>query len=382
MKKHLLTLLVAFLSLNCFPQIVFEEGYFINDNNERIECLIKNVDWKNNPFDFKYKISEISEVQTTGIQAVKEFGINNISKYERAIVNMDRSSEDLSLLSHDRNPVFQEEVLFLNILVEGQASLFQYEENNLTRFFYRTNDSAITQLVYKIYKVKDRNIGTNNQFRQQLLNDLKCHEISMNEFETLNYYKNELVRLFVKYNECQNVSFTNYNEKHREVIFSLNLRPGLNISSLSMENPVSDAEDNDFGSELTFRAGLEFELILPFNKNKWAIILEPTYQYYKSEKESEGINDQYVEVDYKSIELPLGIRHYFYLDEKSKIFINASYVIDFSINSAIKYELGWEYEINTMGNFAFGLGYSYRRIAAELRYQTSRSVLNNYPLHD
>lgn len=382
MKKHLLILYIAFISLNSFPQIVFEKGYFINDNNDRIECLIKNVDWKNNPFDFKYKFSETSEVQTIGIQTVKEFGINNISRYERAVVNIDRSSEDLSMLSTDRNPVFLEEVLFLKVLVEGQASLYLYEEKNLTRFFYRLNDSAITQLVCKIYLVKDRNIGTNNQFRQQLLNDFKCQDISIIEIETLNYYENELVRFFVKYNECQNVSFINYNEKQRKDIFSLNLRPGLNISSLSMENPISDAEDNDFGPELTFRAGLEFELILPFNKSKWSIIVEPTYQYYKTEKASEGVNDQHVEVDYKSIELPLGIRHYFFLNEKSKIFINVAYVIDFSFNSAIKYELGWQYEINTMGNLAMGLGYKYRRFAAELRYQTSRSVLNNYPLWD
>jgi hypothetical protein len=361
---------------------VFEKGYFINDNNERIECLIKNIDWKNNPSEFKYKLSETSAELSDGIQSVKEFGINNISKYERAVVNMDRSSEDLSKLSPDRNPVFQEEVLFLKVLVDGQASLFQYEETNLTRFFYRTHDSALTQLVYKIYKVNDRTTGTNNQFRQQLLNDLKCHEISMNEIETLNYYENELVRLFVKYNECQNSSFINYQVKHKKDFLNLNLRPGLNIGSFSMENSISDSKDIDFGSELTFRAGLEFELILPFNKSKWSLLIEPTYQYFKTEKEPEGLDEQQVEVDYKSIELPLGIRHYFYLDEKSRIFVDASFVIDFSMNSAIKYELGWEYEINSIGNFAMGLGYKYNKFAAELRYQTSRNLLNGYSLWD
>jgi hypothetical protein len=380
MKKHLLFLLVAFLSLNCFPQIEFEKGYFINDNNERIECLIKNLDWKNNPIDFKYKFSDTSQIQAADIHSVKEFGINNISKYERAVVNMDRSSEDVPTLSSDRNPVFQEEVLFLKALLEGQASLFIYEEKNLTRFFYKINDSSFTQLVYKMYTRGERQILYNYHFRQQLLTDLKCGDISIQDIESLNYYENELVRFFIKYNECQNASFKNYQVKYKKNLFNLSLRPGLNISSLSMDNPSTDEEDNDFGSDLTFRAGLEFELIFPFNKNKWALMIEPTYQYYKAEKESEGINDQQVEVDYKSIELPLGIRHYFYLNEKSRIFCNVSYVFDFCINSSIKYELGWEFEIDTFGNFAMGLGYKYSKFSAELRYQTSRHVLYGYPL--
>ena len=70
------------------------------------------------------------------------------------------------------------------------------------------------------------------------------------------------------------------------------------------------------------RFGVETEFILAFNKNKWGVTIEPTYQYYKSEKKPSDVE---AKLNYTSVEIPIGIRHYFYLSEKSKIFINASY---------------------------------------------------------
>jgi hypothetical protein len=373
MIKRALFIVMFILSLKCYPQIVFEKGYFINDQYDTIECLIKNIDWKNNPVEFEYKLSETAEAKKANIQFVKEFGIMNSSKYIRAEVQMDRSCEDLSELSEEKSPVFREEKLFLKLLVEGQASLFLFEDKSLTRFFYKITDSEIEQLVYKMYSADKRQISYNNQFRQQLFTDLICRDISQQDLEMLNYSENELVRLFVRYNKCQNSSYTNFVTKHRKDYFNLNLRPGLNLSSLSMQNSISDAEDADFGNKLCFRAALETEFIMPFNKNKWAVIIEPTYQYYSSEKK---LDDKNAEVDYQSIEFPLGIRYYFYLKENSKIFINASYVFDVSINSKIKYDNGWSYEISSGGNFAFGLGYKfYDRFSLELRYLTSQNLL-------
>jgi len=382
MNKLVLILFFAFLSLNSYEQIASEKGYFINNNYEKTECLIKNEDWKNNPSDFNFMISDTSEVQSASIQSVKEFGIYNLFKYIRVAVKMDRSGEDLSNLSEDRNPEFHDEVHFLKVLVEGQASLFQYEEKNLIRFFYCTNNSEITQLVYKLYSPDERKILYNNHFRQQLLTDLKCHSISMDEFGAINYYENELLRIFIKYNECQNVSYINYKEKRKSDLFNLNIRPGMNISNFSMENELSDAEDTDFGTRFTVRAGLELEYIFPFNRNKWSIMIEPVFQYYKCLNEAEGINIQDVEVDYKSFEFPLGIRYYFYLNDNSIFLINAGYALDFCFNSTIRYELGWEYEISSIGSLLVGAGYKFNRFSIEMRYLSGRNLLTGYSLWD
>jgi len=146
-KQLLLIATLLLLSTISYCQITFENGYFIDESNQRIECLIKNMDWENSPTAFHYKLTDDAAVQKLDIQAVKEFGINGVSKYIRAVVKIDRSSDSDNQLSYKKNPVFQEETLFLKVIVEGKATLLLYQSTNLKRFFFNTDHSYITQLV-------------------------------------------------------------------------------------------------------------------------------------------------------------------------------------------------------------------------------------------
>lgn len=114
-KTFCLSLLFAFitvLSFNCYSQISFEKGYYINNANQKTDCLIRNIDWRNNPTEFEYILSGENEAKKANIKSVKEFGIYNISKYIRGTVNIDRSGESVNNLSKDKNPVFNQEELF------------------------------------------------------------------------------------------------------------------------------------------------------------------------------------------------------------------------------------------------------------------------------
>lgn len=375
MKKQLLFLLTAILSVNCYSQISFDKGYFIDNNDQKTECLIKNMDWKNNPTGFEYALSENTKEYNADIKSVKEFGIYNYSKYIRSDVNIDRSSSNLNDLSAVRNPIFKEEKLFLKVLIEGQSNLYQYEDGNLVRFFYKKdNTNIIEQLVFKNYQSSGDIIGENNLFKQQLFNDLKCQRIKANDIKKINYKKSDLVNLFIKYNQCNNYEIVNFEEKQIKDLFNLTPRLGLNNSSLSIQNTISSSRNADFGNKLGLRLGIEAEIILPFNKNKWAIIVEPTYQYFKSETSTFNIN-----VDYTSIELPIGIRHYFFINNNSKLFINGSFILDITSNSTISYDNGAELEITKSSNLGFGIGYKQNdKYSLELRYHTSREILNGY----
>lgn len=363
--------------MNCFSQISFEKGYYIDNSNQKTYCLIKNIDWKNNPTEFEYKLSENSEFKKKTIQSIKEFGIDNITKYIRDTVDIDRSSESFNQMSYDRNPVFEEETLFLKVLVEGKANLYLFEDGNLRRYFFNKESSAIKQLVFKSYKSSEYEIRKNNRFKNQLWNNLKCPSFKINKVEDLNYQKNDLVDFFVEYNECSGEKYINYEEKRKKDLFNLSIRPGFNSSSLSIQNSASSSRDTDFDNELGFRFGIEAEFIMPFNKNKWSLIIEPTYQYFKSEAET---STQNINVNYKSIELPVGIRHYLYFNENSKLFVNGSFIFDISNNtSIINFESGADLEIKTSNNLAFGLGYKHNdRYSLELRYQTSREILGDF----
>ncbi len=395
--RKIVLLLSVIIASDCYSQIVFERGYFIDENDQRTDCLIKNLDWKNNPTAFNYRLSDTAEILLADIQTVKEFAIINGSRYIRAIVQIDRSSDDPSQLSADRNPVFfWYEPLWLKVLVEGRASLFQYKEESLTRYFFQVGDSAIRQLVYKryVHKVYNRYIAEavdktlvleNDEFRMQLFLDTHYNDITMDDLRLIRYTEKDLTRHFVKYNQFSDPGFVYV--KQKKDFFNLALRPGLSVKSLEIERNVSEPLHTDFDTRFNFRLGVETEFILPFNKNKWTIIAEPTYQYYQSETSSLADNVSggiiNTRADYKSIELPIGLRHYFFLKNESVIFVNASYILDYSIHSVVEFTRSDGSLLNSLvvdsrNNLAAGIGYKYKgRYILEFRYHTNRHILGD-----
>ena len=374
--------------MESYSQIYFENGYYINNLNQKIECQIKNEDWKNNPTEFEYKVSGINESQKAQIGAVKEFAIYEGSKHIRATVHIDRSRDDVQNLALDRNPLFKTEELFLKVLIEGQANLYEYVDGNLKRYFYNVENSDIEQLVFKKYKLLDNKIGANNQFKQQLWKDLQCSSITLNDVERLSYKKNELIKFFEKYYECSNLELISHIPQASSDWFQVSLRPRVSHSSLSIRSNPSSSKDTDFGNKLGVGMGLEFEFILPFNKNKWAIILEPTYQSYAADQTKDAANVSggklMAEVAYKSIEIPFGLRHYFFLNDTSKLFLNISYVFDMAIDSSLELKRGDgviidDMKVNASNYLAIGAGYKLNdKYSVELRYFTNRTILGDY----
>lgn len=390
MKKQFYFLVLTFvISINSYSQIAFENGYFIDQNNKKTDCLIENLDWKSTPTNFRYKLPESQNIITSDVKTIKEFAISGESKYIRTSVKMDRSSKFIENMSTDKDPVFKEEILLLKVLIEGKASLYMYDEGSLTRFFYKINDTEIKQLVYKPYLINgNSSIAKNNYFREQLFLDLKCDNILQREYENLNYSRSALLNFFIKYNKCSDTNFIEFQKTEQKDLFNLTVRPRLNNSSLSMNNSSTDIYSFKFDSKSSFGLGIEAEYILPFNKNKWALIAEPTYQYYKAEKTKETTSlvggEINAKVDYKSIELPIGVRYYFFLKNNSKIFINASYLIDLGSNSKIEFSRKDGSVINSLdikSGSTLGLGIGGKlqdKYSIEFRYLINRTLLKNY----
>lgn len=389
MRKQIFLILAAFLGLNSYSQISFEEGYYIDNSNNTVDCLIENIDWENNPTEFEYKQSESSEKQTLTIKSVKEFAILSKTKYVRQTVNIDRSSNVIGKIDNNINPLFTEEQLFLKVVVEGKANLYVYYDEGLFRYFFSKNSSDVEQLVCKSYLTSTNQIAKNNLFRQQLMENLKCQDISFKDFQYLEYKRKDLTNIFVKYNECQKSEFINFEKKQKRDLFNLTLMTGLKYSSLYVQNDFVYFKNVDFGNNIGFRFGLEAEFIMPFNNNKWAAIIEPSFQYFNSTVTKTSIvtiGEQITAtVDYKSIELSMGLRHYFFLSDKSKLFINGSLVYDFSLASSIQIIRDDGVQLHNLDilsrltNNHFGIGYKYNeRYNVEIRYQSNRDVLGKY----
>ena len=287
-----------------------------------------------------------------------------------------------------KNPYFKKKELFLEVLVEGKYSLYLYADMRLTRFFFNKDNSNIEQLIFKRYKVSGYQINKNNSFKQQLRNALKCPNFKKSEIQNLVYKKTELVNFFVNFNKYNEEEYVNFEEKQKRDLFNLTVRPRLNNFSLKSQNYFSNYKDIDTGNIIGFGFGLEAEFILPFNKNKWAIVMESTYQNFKSESTTKGTNllrgKLIANVDYSSVEIPLSLRHYLFLNDISKFFINVSYIFNLSSKSSIEYTRNdgsnlTPLEIKTRNNRAVGVGYKQNnRFSFEIRYQTNREILGNY----
>ncbi len=388
MKKILHCVVLLISTINCYTQTNFKNGYFINNQGNKQECLIKNIDWKNNPTEFTYKISKEGNTKVNSIRTVKEFGIYNTSKYIRKQVQIDKSINLIDRLSENRRPNFKTEELFLKVLIEGKANLFSFEANNIKVFFYSTSKKPISQLVFKKYLVTKFLVGKNERYKQQLINNLKCNNLSIDEAKNVNYNSKQLTKYFIKYNNCNNskiINFSKTNDNKKK--FGLSVQLGFNSNTLNIDGPSSSDRGIDFGGKIGLRLGLEGEYILPFNNNKWGIVISPTYQSFKSSTTTSNNNvpDNFLvaNTSYKSIEVPIGVRHSFYLNTMSKIYITGSYVLDFSLNSFVDFNridgtnLG-RLKINTSNSFAFGLGYKYNKYNIEFRYN-NRNILGSLP---
>ncbi|WP_299133093.1 hypothetical protein [uncultured Tenacibaculum sp.] len=407
MKKMLFYVAVFLATINCYSQIEFEKGYFIKNNNERVECLIKNEDWDNNPLKFKYKLNHGAPEIFNTIESVKEFGVYNFSKYTRGNVDVDQSSNETSKLDGSRKPILKKETLFLKVLVEGKSNLYRYKRGNLKRFFYSNKEKSIKPLIYKRYlnskhnanlssfngsivnKNLNRNfIYVNERYKQQLFKNLTCKMISLKEIEKLRYKKQSLSKFFIKYNKCSGYLIDDQYEKETKGVFKVSLKGGVRNTTLDIDNSSSFLPSISFDSKTTYKIGVEGEYFLPFNKNKWSLFVEPTFQFFSAKKELPFAflveKKIIVETNYKSIEVPIGIKRYFFLNDVSKMFIGGSVVLDFNFDSYLRYTrtdgaIIKDFIIRTSSSIGFHIGYVYKNdYSLELTYQNNRDFLTTY----
>lgn len=384
MKLKLLLITFLFFNLTVFSQTNFLPGYYIQENGTKINCLIKNEDWIGNPKTFEYKFEESGELKIGSIANISEFGAGSTFKYIRATMEVDQSTDVVNNLTDVRNPIMKEETLFLKTLAEGKASLYYTELENIKRYFFKIDDQKIQQLIYKRYMTSALKMGTNDYYKQQLATTLTCENLDNDDFENLEYKTNKLIKIISDYNACENSETILYGRKDGKSFFNLSIRPGVTFTSLSLQR--SGDEKVDFGSKTGFRIGLEAEYIFPFNNSKWSLFAEPTYRNFKAEKEflyKDFFTLQettLISVEYNSIEVPAGIRHYMYINQDAAFFIDTAFIMSIAtLDSKITSSNEAGYDLNVRANtaLAFGFGFKYQnKYSLQARYHTPQQIVN------
>ncbi|HET6557761.1 MAG TPA: outer membrane beta-barrel protein [Prolixibacteraceae bacterium] len=384
MRSFTAFMLLFLMTTISFAQVQFEKGYIITKDNKRINCLIKNMSWKDNPVEFTYKLEKSDRPKKGDINSIKEFGIDNHSKYVNANVRIDPSNKPGPGLKNKLDPVWTRDTLFLKVLLEGEASLYGYNKGKVVRYFYSAADSVINPLIYK--EIHEGNtIIKNNDFRQQLWDKLKIPGSSFESLKTVEYTERDLKNYFKTYNGKFNKPVTEIIPPAKKKLINLKVTPGLTFSSGSFSYIKSDGTKADltFDSKPGIRLGLEAELALPLHQYRWGILFEPNFQSYNSDAVD---GTETASISYKSVELPVGLRYYMPLGNNSRVYVNGFFVSGAAMNldSEIEYthtpsdvQFHRTAKIETASNWAFGAGLDHRKFSVEARYSTNRNILKN-----
>jgi hypothetical protein len=370
MKFIYAVLAMTFVIIQAKSQTVFESGYIVYNNGTRAECKILNKNWLKNPEAISYKLTDDAPEVKAAVSEIKEFGVGGL-KYVVADVMIDQSPKDADKMTSSPDPVWVKERAFLKVISEGEASLYHFSKKAIERFLLSTrNNDSIRQLVYKPYKVSATSVAHNKTYQAQLIAEVSCPGLP--NVKDVDYTMSSLKKYFEKFNECKGVK-TESREVRKSSEFHLTITPGVDFASFKTVQPIT-GKTIKFTNEKSIRFGLEAEFVLPFNSKKWALLVEPTYQSYET-------SDPFPAVE-KSIEIPAGLRHYFYLNEKSRIFLNTGAVFDFAFESHARYA-GMEAEATqkTIISFFAGGGFKYSRFGIEGRLYTEKSRISTAWYH-
>jgi len=379
MNRNVLTILSLAFCFTIHAQTKFDSGYFVANDGRKITCLIKNFDWQFNPTEFLYKQTEKESARKADIAEVSEFGIINFSRYQRFDIGIDTSSQQTENLDGNPQPELKKMTVFLKVIVEGKATLYEYRVLNRILFFFKTDSTNLMPLVQKRYLSPDNqtDILENDLFRNQLFSALQSPGLDQNSFASLNYSEHGLTGVFRAYNKIRHSGSEDFAAKRSKTIFDLNLRIGAGLSNLIVENTNTPPAKMVFGNKAGATIGVEAEFFLPFNKNKWAAILQPSYRYYKSDLGASG------SADYKAIETAIGVRDYFYLGKDSRLFATALAIFNSPVGSGAVVYSGGSLGYRFVGTGALSAGYKYRNnCSIELQYSLNRDILDYYEFWD
>ena len=103
----------------------------------------------------------------------------------------------------------------------------------------------------------------------------------------------------------------------------------------------------DYNTNNNFSFGVELEVRLPFDQNNWSVFISPNYQNVseivgrKSFSEPNVANfDIMSSLSYSFIQIPIGFRHYFDVNDKLEIYAHLAYaqniVLDFDQSTQVE----------------------------------------------
>lgn len=223
------------------------------------------------------------------------------------------------------------DVVFLRVIVEGNASLYELRTSYNTRFYASFNDGTVEQLEFKRFKIGNYEIETNDTYQNQLYELIACSSIDEDRIFSLEYTRSELEDFFFEINTCLGSSSKRYIVQKRER-FNIMLGPRFVYNSLYINDTIAH-RSYDFGKSMSISFNVELELFLPYYNNRMAFFIGVSHLEFDFEHNADF---GYASIKHRSISVPAGLRINYYLSEKSRLFLHTGASYTFKNNTYFK----------------------------------------------
>lgn len=367
MKKIYLLLLFFIYSVLIHAQENFEKGYYISNENDTVDCFINTSKFKFNPNNFEFKKDKKSQIETGTIKEVKEFGIINELKFIRSKVLIDYSGKTISELKNHPSPYWKNEEVFLKVLIEGNANLYEFSNEQFTRFFYSINNIPITQLENYCFLVDSTTVKVNPKYKNQLKQDIHLDKISIEYINDVFYSQKELINYFKKYNTKFSEPYKEY-KLAKEILTTLQL--GINRSYVNVSNFDGTKDIAKFPIKYNLQLGTE--LSSNFD-GKFNFFIRPTFQIYQNEVIYKWID---FKIALATINFPIGVNYKIYQNNDLSLNLGLSYAFLYLEAGGIALGKSGE-SFNSLNNLIVDLGLNYKKYSVFYSYSTPRYLTLN-----
>ncbi len=383
--KSLLTTLTFFLFFSSIisAQSIYEAGYFIDNNGKRKECLIKKLPWKNNPEEFEWKKTISSSPRKEKIEDIREFGVGRDYIFKRFIMEFDLQGDDVGISTKSKDPRLKIRKVFLRTIIKSEATLYQYSENDVHRFFYTNKNTAYPELlIFKTYYIPDttKKVGEkiitkeNTTYKDQLQKQIRCGNQDPSMVE---HTQKDLKNYFKEFNECRGAKIE-YILKRKISQTKIGLIASVDMINFSHPSGVSTNPVTIYEEVMAPKYGIFLETFIPFSKIGLSFFLEANYRNFSTTQTNAFPTVIPAEFNFKSVNVAVAPRFHIYLSSKFEVFFEGGLSADHDLGTTSVFP---SIEKTTLDYF-YGGGLGIGRFKLGYRMYTDKNIVKTENLTD
>lgn len=393
--KYFLAIIIIciFNFTNSYSQKNFKTGYVVDIQKDTIKGLIDYQNWDKTPKAIVFKTVSDSKETIYTPNNIQSFSVAG-ERYISGIVTIDESAYRDNELSESEKPRYKTEKVFLQILINGEKTLYYLKDENLKVHFFIGQNGIYETLVFIKYLNNiggDSFIQTKEIFKGQLNIYLQDCPSIQKKISNVSYSKDDLTRLFKEYYKCTQKEIL-YQPELEKIKAEVGILAGLSLTKLKFigtDDYFISLINTEYPWAKNFTAGGFINIVLPRKKGKWSINNELMFTSYKvsgMNKDSYNTNiytNTYSSIGYSYftinnlLKLKFPVNKIFlyinggfsngitisetnYLRVESHVY-SVNSISESKLNNARKWERG----------LLLGLGSDFRNLSIELRFERS-----------